>query len=150
MYGIMVILWRFFTGAHLDGKERTNATWFQHGTMPKHRARYFWNRIPRAHRAGYRMIMFLSLVTETYLILFQRGLFEILNGALLLYASEKGIKALIRLRGNLRQSVRVTAPSLNELPQELLSAYGMDDIVVPVEDGEMTDAKVRQLRREAK
>lgn len=48
-----VFLWRFFTGHHLDGKPRTNATWFKRGTAPSHHVNW-WNAKPRAHRMVWR------------------------------------------------------------------------------------------------
>lgn len=50
---LSVFLWRFFTGHHLDGKARTNATWFKKGTVPSHHVNW-WNAKPRAHRMIWR------------------------------------------------------------------------------------------------
>jgi uncharacterized membrane protein len=46
-------LWRYFTGHHLDGKARTDATWFKPGKTPTHHVNW-WNSKPRAHRALWR------------------------------------------------------------------------------------------------
>jgi hypothetical protein len=46
-------LWRYFTGHHLDGKRRTNATWFKRGTMPIHHVTW-WSAKPRIHRMLWR------------------------------------------------------------------------------------------------
>lgn len=50
---LAVFLWRYFTGHHLDGRARTNATWFKRGTVPSHHANW-WNSKPRAHRMLWR------------------------------------------------------------------------------------------------
>jgi len=49
-------LWRFFTGHHLDGKIRTNATWFTPGTAPKHHVNW-WTGKPRFRRMMWRWFM---------------------------------------------------------------------------------------------
>jgi hypothetical protein len=53
---IGIFLWRYFTGHHLDGKNRTNASWFKPGTAPAHHVNW-WNSKPRAHRALWRWII---------------------------------------------------------------------------------------------
>lgn len=46
-------LWRFFTGQHLDGRKRTNATWFKRGTIPSHHVNW-WTSKPIFHRMLWR------------------------------------------------------------------------------------------------
>lgn len=48
-----VFLWRYTTGNHLDGKARTNATWFTRGTAPSHHVNW-WSSKPRSHRMIWR------------------------------------------------------------------------------------------------
>lgn len=48
-----VFIWRYFSGHHLDGKPRTNATWFRAGTAPSHRMNW-WTAKPRLHRLLWR------------------------------------------------------------------------------------------------
>lgn len=48
-----VYLWWFFTGHHLDGKPRTNSTWFRRGTAPSHHLNW-WTGKPRFHRMLWR------------------------------------------------------------------------------------------------
>ena len=50
---ILVAMWRYFTGAHLDGQRRTNATWRKPGTIPKQHVTW-WTGKPRFHRMGIR------------------------------------------------------------------------------------------------
>src|SRR5271170_6800517 len=50
---LATVLWRYFTGAHFDGKPRTNATWRKHGTIPKGHITW-WTGKPRFHRMGIR------------------------------------------------------------------------------------------------
>lgn len=50
---LSTFLWRYFTGHHLDGHARTNATWFRRGTAPSHHMNW-WNTKPRAHRMMWR------------------------------------------------------------------------------------------------
>lgn len=49
-------LWRYFTGQHLDGKARTNATWTKRGTAPSHHVNW-WNAKPRLGRMAWRWAM---------------------------------------------------------------------------------------------
>ena len=46
-------VWRYLTGDHLDGKRRTNATWFQRGTVPAHHVNW-WTGKPRFNRMLWR------------------------------------------------------------------------------------------------
>jgi hypothetical protein len=56
--GAHVIAWRFLSGAHLDGKHRTDATWTRPAAKvllhPTGHASW-WAHQPRLHRAGYRL-----------------------------------------------------------------------------------------------
>lgn len=45
--------WRFFTGAHLDGVARSNATWFRRGTTPSDRLTW-WTAKSRFSRMMWR------------------------------------------------------------------------------------------------
>lgn len=56
--GFGTFLWRWFTGNHLDGKRRTNATWFKKGTVPPHHCNW-WSAKPRFHRSIWRWAMVL-------------------------------------------------------------------------------------------
>lgn len=51
--GLPTFLWRYFTGHHLDGRPRTNATWTKRGTAPGHHVNW-WNAKPRLHRMAWR------------------------------------------------------------------------------------------------
>lgn len=53
---LTTFLWRYFTGHHLDGRARTNATWTKRGTAPSHHANW-WNSKPRLHRMMWRWAM---------------------------------------------------------------------------------------------
>lgn len=50
---LAIHLWRFFSGNHLDGRARTNATWLKRGTAPSHHVNW-WNAKPRFHRMIWR------------------------------------------------------------------------------------------------
>lgn len=50
---LIVFLWRYFTGHHLDGKHRTNATWTRRATAPSHHMNW-WTSKPRLHRMAWR------------------------------------------------------------------------------------------------
>lgn len=56
MFLLLVILWRYGTGAHFDGIPKTNATWFKRGTLPKHHVNW-WSAKPRFYRAVWRWAM---------------------------------------------------------------------------------------------
>lgn len=49
-------LWRYFTGHHLDGRQRTNATWTRRATAPSHHMNW-WSSKPRFHRMAWRWAM---------------------------------------------------------------------------------------------
>jgi len=51
-------LWRWFSGAHLDGRIYTNATWTKGGTHPRARLTW-WNSRPRLFRAAVRTLSIL-------------------------------------------------------------------------------------------
>jgi hypothetical protein len=51
--GLGVFLWRFFSGNHLDGKRRTDASWLRKGAVPPHHVTW-WTSKPRALRAAWR------------------------------------------------------------------------------------------------
>jgi hypothetical protein len=56
-HGAVRLAWRYVSGAHLDGRIRTDAGWFTRGTKVLHptgRASR-WAHKPRAHRAGWRL-----------------------------------------------------------------------------------------------
>ncbi|WP_149030697.1 helicase HerA domain-containing protein [Kitasatospora sp. MBT66] len=56
--GAVSVLWRFFTGDHLDGKPRTNATWTHRGTKSTRedgRAANKWDHLMRLERMGVRL-----------------------------------------------------------------------------------------------
>lgn len=63
-HGAHKLAWRFATGALMDGKVRTDAGWFSHGTRVMHptgRASR-WAHKPRAHRAAWRLGIVLVLL----------------------------------------------------------------------------------------
>jgi hypothetical protein len=63
-HGALRLTWRFMTGAHLDGKIRTDAGWLARGTKVLHptgRASR-WAHMPRLHRAGWRLGVLLAVV----------------------------------------------------------------------------------------
>lgn len=47
------LMWRFFTGAHLDGVKYTDAGWFKKGSA-NHRLATWWTVKPRFHRLLWR------------------------------------------------------------------------------------------------
>jgi hypothetical protein len=47
--GLGLFLWRFFTGDHIDGIQRTDASWFGRGTKPDHHVNW-WSSKPRFTR----------------------------------------------------------------------------------------------------
>lgn len=66
---IFKLAWRYFTGAHLDGKRRTDATWTKPGSRPNYHISW-WNCLPRRTRMAWRHGMFWPAI----LVLF--GLYE--------------------------------------------------------------------------
>jgi hypothetical protein len=62
---LRVFAWRYFTGAHLNGRRYTNATWFRRGTSPKP-ALTWWTALPRLHRAAYRLLIIVIPASWVY------------------------------------------------------------------------------------
>jgi hypothetical protein len=56
-HGGHAIAWRFISGAHLDGRNRTDATWTRPAAKVLHQTGHasWWAHQPRLHRAGYRL-----------------------------------------------------------------------------------------------
>lgn len=64
----LVLVWRYTSGAPMDGAPRTNATWLHPGTAivhPTGRA-YRWHYRPRLHRAGIRIAAGTGALGELY------------------------------------------------------------------------------------
>ena len=59
--GLGMFLWRFFSGQHLDGIARTNATFFSYGTSPTHHLNW-WSKKPIFHRMLIRWFLILAPV----------------------------------------------------------------------------------------
>lgn len=51
---VLVVLWRWCTGMHLDGEHRTDASWLHPATRSTHDHATPWHHRPRLHRAGHR------------------------------------------------------------------------------------------------
>lgn len=97
---LSVFLWRFFTGNHLDGKARTNATWFKRGTAPSHHVNW-WNAKPRAHRMTWRLgIVFIPagwITAYSFAPTYGINLMVILTLCALPYLFHHGIYKMISL-----------------------------------------------------
>lgn len=63
---LVTAICRFLTGAHLDGKKYTNATWLKPGTMPKAQVTW-WTGKPRLHRMAIRWAGMLIPAAWVYL-----------------------------------------------------------------------------------
>jgi hypothetical protein len=53
---LVAFTWRYLTGHHLDGVNRTNATWLKRGTAPVHHVNW-WTEKPRFHRMMWRWLI---------------------------------------------------------------------------------------------
>jgi hypothetical protein len=63
----LALVWRWHSGAALDGQQRTNATWTKKGTEPLGRVPVVrWHHLPRLHRAGIRTGTTLALTLVLY------------------------------------------------------------------------------------
>lgn len=56
-HGPHKLAWRYASGAHLDGRPRTDAGWLRRGTRVLHPTGHAsrWAHMPRLHRAGWRL-----------------------------------------------------------------------------------------------
>lgn len=63
---ILILSWRFFSGAHMNGKTYNDATWWKDASRKyqKMRRKYtWWNRKCRMKRAGWRQAIFWPCLT---------------------------------------------------------------------------------------
>lgn len=95
-----LFLLRYFTGHHLDGRHRTNATWFKRGTAPSHHLTW-WTAKPRFHRMIWRIN---SVIVPTGWIIAYKfsptygiNLTVLITLCLLPYLFHHGIMAVIRV-----------------------------------------------------
>ena len=73
LYWAMVLLWRFFTGAHMNGKTYNDATWWQDASSMyrKRRMAYtWWRRKARMKRASWRHCIFWPVTFITFALVF--------------------------------------------------------------------------------
>jgi hypothetical protein len=66
-----VIVWRFFSGAHLDGAKHNDSTWWLDAS-PRYpaRKRTWWKRKSRAKRAAWRHCIFWPVLLITWAFIF--------------------------------------------------------------------------------
>jgi hypothetical protein len=57
-----VVFWRYPSGSHLDGRQRTTRTWLKVGKAPSYRCNW-WNRKPRLAVVGWRIVPWLMFWT---------------------------------------------------------------------------------------
>lgn len=93
------LLWRFFTGSHLDGKQRRRPR----GTVLPRYTNYFWNRYSRPKRALWRNAIFWATIGFTYGLLFDRKFTSFVGLALLPFA---GLAIFRKTLDSLTQVVR--------------------------------------------
>lgn len=95
-----IYTWRFFTGLHLDGKARTNATWFKPGTAPPHHLNW-WSKKPRFHKMMWRWaIVGLPIAWITcyaFAPTYGINLMVIITLAFIPYAFHHGVMKVMRL-----------------------------------------------------
>lgn len=93
-------LWRYFTGLHLDGIPRTNATWFQKGTAPSHHANW-WTCKPRYQRMIWRWGMVLVptgwLIAYHFSPVYGINLTLIVTIAIMPYLVHHGVYKILRM-----------------------------------------------------
>lgn len=141
-----VLIWRFVTGAHLDGRPRTNATWFKEGRTPKHYCNW-WNRKPRFYRAMWRDIPTLVLFLEFDSYGTSPQLFAALNGCVFialgyLILSKKDKMPVTR---KVKVDTRATYTPLDEEDRAELDAIGVD-----LEEDKKANARIVQMSRKRK
>lgn len=59
---VIVMLWRWHSGAPLDGERRTDAAWLHPATKAVHEHATAWHHRPRLHRAGHRVLATAAVV----------------------------------------------------------------------------------------
>lgn len=89
------MIWRFFTGDFVDGKDRNNHTWLREATAPKHQLNW-WLRMPRLKRMLIRHALMWPLVAGAVLSIFSVLWGSIYFGLLFTYAVWKGAQLIER------------------------------------------------------
>lgn len=97
---LVTYLWRYFTGHHLDGRQRTNATWTRRATAPSHHMNW-WSSKPRFHRMAWRWGMIAVpagwLTAYAFAPTYGINLVVIITLAFLPYLFHHGVTTVIRL-----------------------------------------------------
>lgn len=123
-----ILVWRFFTGAHLDGRRRTNATWTKEGTAPRYLCNW-WNRKPRLYRLFWRLGTIACVAASVYL--FVVGGF--LATSCLICGVFVGVYRITRLVTRERKMIRPVNTKLGgrespHVEREQIDEIGMDEI----------------------
>lgn len=138
--GLFVTLWRFFSGAHLDGRVYTNATWTKAGTHPKARLTW-WNSRPRLHRAAIRITAIVGPVSWIYLYVRYHYWTTVLTLAMVPYTLHNGWAFVV---ARIRRGVRVPEqlrPSESSEAQNVLA-----ELTFTEEDGSAVKRTVRRAK----
>lgn len=129
--GPLPVLWRLLTGAHLDGKLRTDATWWLrgHNDLSQNKRAPKWAYLPRAARMGIRWgsAVFLAWFVAGWIS--DRTTTVVITVVLVLLAA--GIVALLSIRRR-RAAARMAAFVL-PLHQALAKRVGHPDTIKPHE-----------------
>lgn len=135
-------VWRFATGAHMDGRVRCNSTWFIEGTLPKHRANW-WNRKPRFWRATWRWGIVLALVLEFLIWRYSVWAFTAINVGLFPFVAFQ-ITRLGKQHVTFLRRVAVPSESRAPLPveREQIDSMGASEDVDEVPDAPPIAGKV--------
>lgn len=150
---LSVFLWRYFTGHHLDGIPRTNATWFNRGTAPSHHVNW-WNAKPRAHRMIWRWG--LVLIPVGWVIAYVNSpvygvnLTVIVTLCALPYLFHHGIYRVISLIPRHRVvfvTDNVRSEEITDLDDISISEQIEQDSVQEILDAEISNATRRERRR---
>jgi hypothetical protein len=145
-HGAHRLIWRYLSGAHLDGKYRTDAGWLTRGTKVLHptgRASK-WAHMPRLHRAAWRWGVPLVIVALAVIVVVLGAFGLPVLGALALAAVVFGTWRLVRLCRYWRHNRRVVVPVAKALAMPLQTTSGEVEraLHVPLNHGHK-DAEVR-------
>ena len=122
-HGPHKLAWRYASGAHLDGKIRTDAGWFRRGTRVLHQSGHAsrWAHKPRAHRAAWRLAVPAVILMALAGLVIDRPVTVLVILAALAAGLALGAWRLVRTARTWRHNSQVVGPLADALALPLQS-----------------------------
>lgn len=122
-HGPHKLAWRYASGAHLDGKIRTDAGWFRRGTRVLHQSGHAsrWAHKPRAHRAAWRLAVPAVILAVLAGLVIDRPAAVLVILAVAVAGLAFGVWRLVRTARTWRHNRQVVGPLADALALPLQS-----------------------------